>query len=110
VDGLGLLPGKVRRLHGPVKVPHMGWNSVAWTRSHPFTAEVAPGGRFYFVHSYACEPDPATTVGEAEHGVRFAAVAARGNLFGTQFHPEKSGPDGLALYARFVEAAREAAR
>jgi glutamine amidotransferase len=94
VDGLGILPGKVRKLPATVKVPHMGWNDVSWTGRHPFVADAPSGTRFYFVHSYACEASPEVTIGEVEHGSRFAAVVARDNVFGTQFHPEKSGPPG----------------
>ncbi|HEX6401052.1 MAG TPA: imidazole glycerol phosphate synthase subunit HisH [Actinomycetota bacterium] len=101
--GLGLLPGVCRRLPDTVKVPHIGWNEVAWTREHPFVEGIASGTRFYFVHSYAPDED-AATVGATEHGRRFAAVAARDNVFATQFHPEKSGDAGLQLYANVVKA------
>jgi glutamine amidotransferase len=101
VAGLGLLEGVSRRLPDEVKVPHMGWNTVVWTAEHPYTRDVPPDTRFYFVHSYA--PDAQTqTLGVAEHGRPFAAAVARGNVFATQFHPEKSGAPGLALYAAFV--------
>ena len=101
VAGLGLLEGVSRRLPDDVKVPHMGWNTVAWTAEHAYTRDVPPDTRFYFVHSYA--PDAqAQTLGVAEHGRPFAAAVARGNVFATQFHPEKSGAPGLALYAAFV--------
>jgi glutamine amidotransferase len=101
VAGLGLLEGTSRRLPHEVKVPHMGWNTVAWTVEHPYTRDVPPDTRFYFVHSYA--PDAQTqTLGIAEHGRPFAAAVSRDNVFATQFHPEKSGPPGLALYAAFV--------
>ena len=105
-EGLGLLPGKVRRLPAGVKVPHMGWNQVRWTRTNPITARVPDGTRFYFVHSYVCDASPEDTAGETEHGVRFAAAVARGPLFGTQFHPEKSGAPGLEVYRAFVGTAR----
>lgn len=101
--GLGLLPGVCRRLPDSVKVPHIGWNEVSWAREHPFIEGIGSGTRFYFVHSYAPEVT-ATTVGVTEHGRRFAAVAARGNVFATQFHPEKSGEAGLQLYANVVKA------
>jgi glutamine amidotransferase len=100
---LGLLPGVCRRLPKTVKVPHIGWNDVSWTRDHPFVDGIASGTRFYFVHSYA--PDVGdVTLGRAEHGRTFTAVAARDNVFATQFHPEKSGDAGLQLYANLVEA------
>jgi glutamine amidotransferase len=101
--GLGLLPGWVRRLRASVKVPHMGWNEVRWTADHPLVRDLPSGTRFYFVHSYAADPDPTITVGVAHHGVPFAAVVASGAVVATQFHPEKSGPAGLALYGAFVK-------
>jgi glutamine amidotransferase len=106
--GLGVLPGRVRRLPDSVKVPHMGWNTVAWTgRAHPYTAGLPDGVYYYFVHSFA--PDVSTeTVGATDHGRTFAAVVARDNVFATQFHPEKSGEVGLALYEAFVREVRAA--
>ena len=101
--GLGILPGRSRRLPDDVKVPHIGWNDVTWRRTHPYVQGIPDGTRFYFVHSYA--PDASEdTVGVTEHGRRFAAVASRDNVFATQFHPEKSGEAGLAIYANFVKA------
>ena len=101
--GLGVLPGTSRKLPETVKVPHMGWNTVAWTRPHPYTEGIADGTRFYFVHSFA--PDVGqSTVGSTEHGRAFSAALARDNVFATQFHPEKSGDAGLQLYRNFVRA------
>jgi glutamine amidotransferase len=101
--GLGVLTGGSRRLPDGVKVPHMGWNEVTWARPHPYVDGLPDGTRFYFVHSYA--PDAtADTVGVTEHGRSFAAVSSRDNVFATQFHPEKSGEAGLAIYANFVKA------
>jgi glutamine amidotransferase len=109
--GLGVLAGGSRRLSvsarasapQDVKVPHIGWNEVAWTHPHPYVEGIADGTRFYFVHSYAADEND-ETVGVTEHGRRFAAAAARENVFSTQFHPEKSGEAGLAIYANFVKA------
>jgi glutamine amidotransferase len=101
--GLGLLSGVCRRLPETVKVPHIGWNEVAWTTDHPFVEGLPGGTRFYFVHSYAPDPD-GSTVGVTEHGRPFAAVAAREHVFATQFHPEKSGDAGLTIYANLVKA------
>jgi glutamine amidotransferase len=103
-DGLGVLPGRVRRLDdGPgVRVPHMGWNDVRWTARHPFVDGIPTGTRFSFVHSYAVDLDPVLTVGATEHGRPFSAAIARDNVFATQFHPEKSGDAGLEIYERFV--------
>jgi glutamine amidotransferase len=102
--GLGVLPGRVRRLPDQVKVPHMGWNTVTWTAPHALTAGIPDGTHFYFVHSYALGADGDAVVGVAEHGRPFAAAAARGNVFATQFHPEKSADAGLQLYENLVKA------
>jgi glutamine amidotransferase len=104
VPGLGLFEGVSRRLGaGGVKVPHMGWNQVSWARptEHPYVTDV-PSTWFYFVHSYA--PWTPNAVGVTTYGERtISAVVAKENLFATQFHPEKSGRWGLALYAAFVK-------
>ncbi|MFW5751543.1 MAG: imidazole glycerol phosphate synthase subunit HisH [Planctomycetota bacterium] len=104
-DCLGILPGRVRRfdLSDPgLKVPHMGWNPVAFAADEPLAARVEPGAAFYFVHSYYCEPDaPAMTIARCDHGVRFCAGVRRDNLVAFQFHPEKSGPVGLGLLRDF---------
>lgn len=105
VAGLGLLRGRVVRLPSDVKVPHMGWNQVTWKAPHPFAEGLSDGERFYFVHSYACLPEDDVIAGETEHGMRFAAAVGRDDLFGTQFHPEKSGDAGLRIYENLVGAA-----
>jgi glutamine amidotransferase len=107
--GIGAVPGTVRRLTGPVKVPHIGWNEVAPRRDSVLFAGLPAGTRFYFVHSYAPEADDAAVAAVCDYGGPFAAAVERGNLFGTQFHPEKSGAAGLALLANFVAQARLAA-
>ena len=99
--GLGLFAGGSRRLPDDVKVPHMGWNTVEWLAPHPNIRDVPSGTRFYFVHSYAPDVGP-DTIGATEHGRPFSAAVARGNVFATQFHPEKSGEPGLQLYEAFV--------
>jgi imidazole glycerol-phosphate synthase subunit HisH len=108
-EGLGILPGRVDRLPHGVRVPHTGWNTVAWSgRRHAYTAGIEDGTSFYFVHSYAPAVDPEITVGVTDHGRSFAAAIARGSVFATQFHPEKSGEAGLELYERFVREVRAA--
>jgi glutamine amidotransferase len=103
--GLGVLPGRVRRFtpRPTLKIPHMGWNQ---TRRGPAAPEGVPDGAFYyFVHSYY--PDPARPEDVAltsEHGTSFCAAVARGPIFATQFHPEKSQAAGLALLRRFALA------
>ncbi len=103
--GLGVLPGRIRRLPGDVKVPHMGWNEVTWVTDHVLTRGVPDGTQMYFVHSYAADVDDELTVGVTEYGRPFSAAVARGRLFATQFHPEKSGEPGLAIYEAFVKEA-----
>jgi glutamine amidotransferase len=101
-DGVGVVPGKIRRLTGPVKIPHIGWDEVAVRPGSRLFAGLGDGTRFYFVHSYAPEPDGEAVAAVCDYGGRFAAAVEQGNLFGTQFHPEKSGGAGLALLANFV--------
>jgi imidazole glycerol-phosphate synthase subunit HisH len=103
--GLAVLPGRVHRLIGPVKVPHIGWNQVAWDHEHPYLDGIADDAWFYFVHSYAPHPiEPTPTLGTTEYGPLFTSAVSRDNVFATQFHPEKSGASGLRLYANFVRA------
>jgi len=108
---LGLLPGRVRRfqLDGRLqsdgsrfKVPQMGWNRVR-QQPHAMWDGVPDDAWFYFVHSYYAEPsNPHHSVGWADYGARFTCVLARDNIFATQFHPEKSADQGLALYRNFL--------
>ena len=96
---LGLLPGAARRFEPApgLKVPHMGWNTVRF-RDHPALRGIPPESSFYFVHSYYPVPaDDRMVAGTTVHGVEFASCLASGNLVAFQFHPEKSGPVGLAL-------------
>ncbi|HLE80533.1 MAG TPA: imidazole glycerol phosphate synthase subunit HisH, partial [Dehalococcoidia bacterium] len=93
---LGLLPGTVRRLPPALKVPHMGWNRVRQVGDHPLWKGIPNSSYFYFVHSYYVAPqDESGVIGETDYGLTFASVVFRGNLVGTQFHPEKSGDLGL---------------
>jgi imidazole glycerol-phosphate synthase subunit HisH len=101
-SGLGLLPGTVRYLHAP-KLPHIGWNLVSWERDSPLNAGLDGPRAFYHVHSLAPQTD--AVLGWGEYGERFATVVGRDNVFGVQFHPEKSSADGLALLANFTRLA-----
>jgi len=110
VAGLGLVPGSVRRLRTDRKVPHIGWSEVAWREGALLSPPAGgPGDRtYYFVHSYACEPeDPDDVLATAEHGCRFVAAAGRGSVMGVQFHPEKSSAAGLDLLGRWLDAVRD---
>jgi glutamine amidotransferase len=102
--GLGLLPGSVTRLAAPgLKVPHMGWNTVTFSRPSALTEGLGEAAAFYHVHTYACRPDDESDiVGRGEYGERFASIVERDNVMGAQFHPEKSSLDGLALLRNFV--------
>ena len=103
VTCLGLIPGTVRRLPGGQKVPQIGWNTVHIKNQHPLLEGVPDDSYFYFVHSYYVDPtDPADVVGETEYGVTFASIVSRGNVFATQFHPEKSAGIGLRIYRNFA--------
>ena len=110
--GLGIIPGKVVKFDlagrqqadgSRFKVPQMGWNRVHQSRPHPVWGDVADGEWFYFVHSFYARPlDAGHSVGETEYGARFTSAVARDNIFATQFHPEKSADQGLALYRNFL--------
>lgn len=100
---LDIVKGRVKRLPAGQKVPHMGWNRVHQRIAHPVFEGIEDDAYFYFVHSYYPAPDESDVViGETEYGVRFASVLAQGNVVATQFHPEKSGEDGLRFYGNFL--------
>lgn len=105
--GLGWIPGRVVRIEPngrPLRVPHIGWNDVRFTDGTRLFAELGESQAFYFVHSYVLEPESQDVVsGVCEYGEPFAASIETGNLFGTQFHPEKSQRAGLAALRNFVE-------
>ena len=95
---LGLLPGRVSAIPDAPRLPHIGWNQLELRRPHPIVAGIHSGTPAYFVHSYAPVPDdPDVVVAETEHGGRFASLVAHERLVGFQFHPERSGRDGLTL-------------
>jgi imidazole glycerol-phosphate synthase subunit HisH len=109
VDGLGLFRGEVRRIpHGP-KIPHMGWNSVRPLRADlPIFADIPPNAYFYFAHSYYVEPqDRQGVAAVTDYGSPYCSVIVSERLWGTQFHPEKSGAVGLQLLRNFVKWAKE---
>lgn len=117
--GLGWIPGQVERLQPPslqpaalsgdpaLKIPHMGWNELQLTpagEEHPVLAGLSSGTHTYFVHSYHFRPvEPGHLLATVDYGMRISAVVARDNLFGTQFHPEKSQAAGLHLLGNFLE-------
>lgn len=101
-DGLGLLPGMVRRLpeRPGIRVPHMGWNRLATRASHPLVDGLADAWA-YFVHSYAAPAD-ALALAASTHGETFSAVVGKANVFGAQFHPERSGRTGATFLKNFL--------
>ncbi|MCZ6539916.1 MAG: imidazole glycerol phosphate synthase subunit HisH [Chloroflexi bacterium] len=118
LPGLGLVEGNVRliptgmkdELGASMKVPHMGWNRVMFTGNeserHPVFKGIPQGSHFYFVHSYRCVPDKESDVAATtRYGVNICAAVARGNVVGTQFHPEKSGDVGVKIYENFLALA-----
>ena len=107
VTGLGIFPGKVVkfRLKAPLKVPHMGWNTIRFTQRETALQEGLDdeGEAFYFVHSYHCVPDdPGLVLAVCDYGGPFVAAVGRGRFFATQFHPEKSQAKGLQIYRNFA--------
>jgi imidazole glycerol-phosphate synthase subunit HisH len=107
--GLDVIPGAVRRFPGTLKVPHMGWNQVEHRGDLRLFDGIPSGADFYFVHSYYPEPtDPSLRVATCTYGLTFPAAVARGPLFATQFHPEKSQRWGIRLLENFAAFVREA--
>ncbi len=103
--GLGLLAGDCVRLPADHKVPHMGWNTAHFTGNGPFSGH--PDAEVYFVHSYMVRPDePADVAATTDYGVTFPSVVAHEAIWGTQFHPEKSGDSGIALLERWLTVIR----
>jgi len=102
--GLDLVPGTVRRFPAGPKVPHVGWNEVSIRQVLPLFRGIPQGSYFYFVHSYELEPgDPATVAATTDYSGEFCSAVQAGNIFGVQFHPEKSGGAGLQLLRNFAE-------
>ncbi len=111
IDGMGILHGNVVRFEdnakdekgNAYKIPSMGWNQVYQTKTHPLWEGIKDGSRFYFVHSYYVKPELESDIaGSTDYIFRYTSAAARDNLFATQFHPEKSQHDGLALLKNFI--------
>ncbi len=107
--GLGVLPGKVERFRLKLKIPHMGWNQVAFARqkngncAKQLLKGIPDKSFFYFVHSYYVMPeDSNVTAARTGYGIHFTSIAARGNVFACQFHPEKSQTYGLKLFKNFA--------
>ncbi|MCZ8522185.1 MULTISPECIES: imidazole glycerol phosphate synthase subunit HisH [Paenibacillus] len=101
-EGLGLLPGEVVRFRGDYKVPHMGWNKLDYKQESPLLQGL-PEGHVYFVHSYHVKPsEPSDLLATTDYYQDVTAIVARGNVYGMQFHPEKSGSVGMGLLGNFL--------
>ena len=103
VECLGVLPGRVRRLsnRGDLPVPHMGWNQLEFSQTSPLLSDIREGDYVYFVHSYAA-PVSQATLATTTYGDKFSAVVQQGNVYGAQFHPERSARIGAQLLRNFV--------
>jgi glutamine amidotransferase len=103
---LGIIPGKVRKLPQGLKIPHIGWNQVKQRCTHPVFEGIPDEANFYFVHGYYAEPEDISVVaGTTSYGMSMCSVIIKDNLIATQFHPEKSGENGLKMYANFLKMA-----
>ncbi|MCW3982699.1 MAG: imidazole glycerol phosphate synthase subunit HisH [Candidatus Bathyarchaeota archaeon] len=103
-SGLSFFKGTVKQLPSTVKVPHMGWNTLNITRPNELFDGIAEGTYVYFVHSlYPAPADPEIVVTKTEYGTTFTSAVAQKNIYGTQFHPEKSGDAGLAILKNFAK-------
>ncbi|WP_083856805.1 imidazole glycerol phosphate synthase subunit HisH, partial [Nitrolancea hollandica] len=108
---MDVVPGTVRKLPAGQPVPHIGWNAVRQVADSPLFHDIPNGTEFYFVHSYYVDPeDPAWIGARTDYGVDFTSAVIRGNVMGTQFHPEKSGAMGLRMLANFVRLVAETPR
>ena len=103
-QGLGLIPGTVEKIETELKLPHIGWNSLNIVHENPLTAGLSDGDYVYFVHSFCAKvKEPTDLAMTTDYGATVTAMIARGNVFGCQFHPEKSGPVGMTILRNFGE-------
>ena len=100
--GLGLLPGRVERIQTDLKLPQIGWNSLNYHRADPLMDGVDEGSYVYFVHTFMAYPsDPATLIASCDYNTQVTALVGRGQMYGAQFHPEKSGEVGMTILRNF---------
>lgn len=103
-EGLGLIRGKIKKLYGGVKIPHMGWNSLNIINNNPLIKGIKEEDYVYFVHSFYAEmKSKEDLIAECSYGIKVPAVVARDNVYGAQFHPEKSGDIGIQILKNFGE-------
>jgi len=103
---LGIISGEVKRLPQGLKIPHIGWNQVKQRFTHPIFEGIPDEANFYFVHSFYAQPDDVSVVaGTTSYGVSMCSMVIKDSLIATQFHPEKSGEQGLKMYANFLKLA-----
>ena len=111
IEGLGVIPGTVRRFVGDdLVVPHIGWNTLDLKRDTGLLSDVPSGDRLYFVHSYRATPEPANedwVLATCDYGGEFVAAVQKGEVMACQFHPEKSGDKGIGIFKNFLEAGTE---
>ena len=105
-EGLSLIPGKIGKIVCPYKIPHMGWNSLEFTQKSPLLEGLSEGDSVYFVHSFMAYTDGENISAQCDYGVKIPALVERGNVFGAQFHPEKSGEAGLQILHNFGSLAK----
>lgn len=105
--GLGILRGKVKRFLPGVKIPHLGWNQLEIIRSTPLLSGIPEGCYMYFVHSFYVGPEEDIVCANTDYGMKFASVVQKGNIFATQFHPEKSQKWGLRILKNFSDFVRD---
>lgn len=105
LHGLNLMPGRVCALPSIVKLPHMGWNQIARNRDSRLLTGIDSSAYFYFAHSYAAPDSNGSTAATCSYGVPFAAIVENQNIYGVQFHPEKSGDSGSRLLQNFLRIA-----
>lgn len=109
--GLGLIPGAVRPIRDVIpddlKIPHIGWNALHFVKESPLFSHIQPGDFVYFVHSFYAADCEEAVIADAEYGAMLTAAVQKGNVFGCQFHPEKSGTVGLNILRAFVEMKEE---
>lgn len=103
IQGLSLMKGTVKRFGAELKVPHLGWNQVTQKENSPLWKNIPDGSYFYFAHSFYVDPEESVVIGETDYHINYTSAIHKDNIYGIQFHPEKSQKYGLAVLKNFVE-------